>query len=146
MGNPIANIIQGAIEGLTAPITNTIQKGIDKKMQAQEIAGEVQQQILGLKEKFIDSVNDMNAGQVEINKVEAQSQSLFKSGWRPWAGWGFGTLFMLMIITQLLHSYFPGQIREVPVSIFGIVAGVWSSLAGIRQVDKWIFKGKGIGK
>lgn len=27
------------------------------------------------------------AGQVEINKIEAASQSLLKSGWRPAAGW-----------------------------------------------------------
>jgi holin (3TMs family) len=26
-------------------------------------------------------------GQIEVNKIEAQSEQLFKSGWRPAAGW-----------------------------------------------------------
>ena len=29
-------------------------------------------------------------GQVDIDKIEAQSESLFKSGWRPYIGWTCG--------------------------------------------------------
>lgn len=32
-------------------------------------------------------------GQLEINKVEAASSSLFKSGWRPYIGWTCGAAF-----------------------------------------------------
>lgn len=31
--------------------------------------------------------------QIDVNKVEAQSESLFKSGWRPFIGWVCGSSF-----------------------------------------------------
>ena len=33
--------------------------------------------------------------QIEVNKIEAQSDSLFKSGWRPFVGWTCATSFAL---------------------------------------------------
>lgn len=142
MGNPIADAIEGFFKGVSSPVAETIQKGMDQKMQAQQIAGDIEKQLGDLKSKLIDFVDKTNQGQVEINKIEAQSTSLFKSGWRPFAGWGFGFLSMAMIVTAMLHVYFPEKILELPMSIFAIVFGTWSSLAGIRQVDKWILNGK----
>lgn len=40
--------------------------------------------------------------QVEINKLEAQSTSLFKGGWRPYIGWICGTCIALYYIPQFL--------------------------------------------
>jgi hypothetical protein len=40
---------------------------------------------LNLEEKKIDQATDL--AQVEINKIEAGSSSLFVSGWRPAVGW-----------------------------------------------------------
>lgn len=37
--------------------------------------------------KELEAGLQLAAGQVEINKIEAASQSLLKSGWRPAAGW-----------------------------------------------------------
>lgn len=37
--------------------------------------------------KELDASLQMALGQLEINKVEAGSDSLFKSGWRPATGW-----------------------------------------------------------
>lgn len=31
--------------------------------------------------------HDVVMGQIEVNKIEAASESLFKSGWRPGVGW-----------------------------------------------------------
>lgn len=33
---------------------------------------------------------DLLKGQIETNKIEAGSESLFKSGWRPYIGWTCG--------------------------------------------------------
>lgn len=42
-------------------------------------------------------------GQVEVNKVEAGSGSLFVAGWRPWLGWTCGTgLFYQFVLYPLL--------------------------------------------
>lgn len=35
----------------------------------------------------LKSDTQLALGQIEVNKVEAASESLFKSGWRPAAGW-----------------------------------------------------------
>lgn len=40
--------------------------------------------------------------QVEINKLEAQSTSLFKGGWRPFLGWIGGVCIALYYIPQFL--------------------------------------------
>ncbi len=42
-------------------------------------------------------------GQIEINKIEAQSKSLFKGGWRPYIGWICGTA---LLYNTILHPIF----------------------------------------
>ena len=39
-------------------------------------------------------------GQVEINKIEAASTNLFKSGWRPFIGWVCGSIFAYTYLVQ----------------------------------------------
>ena len=39
-------------------------------------------------------------GQIEVNKVEAASTNLFKSGWRPFVGWVCGSAFAYKFILQ----------------------------------------------
>lgn len=49
--------------------------------------------------KALDADLQMALGQIEVNKAEAQSASLFVSGWRPAVGWvcvaGLGWTFLL---------------------------------------------------
>lgn len=54
--------------------------------------------------------------QIKVNAIEAQSESLFKSGWRPFIGWTCGIAFAYQFLLQpFLFSLF---------SLFGIVLGV----------------------
>jgi copper chaperone CopZ len=46
---------------------------------------EVEQRKLDLEEKRIDQATDL--AQIEVNKIEAASSSVFVSGWRPAIGW-----------------------------------------------------------
>jgi len=39
-------------------------------------------------------------GQVEINKIEAASNNIFKSGWRPFIGWTCGSIFAYNYLLQ----------------------------------------------
>lgn len=41
-------------------------------------------------------------GQLEINKIEASSASLFVSGWRPYVGWVAGTALAMAYIPKAL--------------------------------------------
>jgi hypothetical protein len=47
--------------------------------------------------------------QIEVNKAEAASTSLFKGGWRPFIGWTCGTAFAYHFVLQ-------------PVLVFALVA------------------------
>ena len=46
---------------------------------------EIEQRKLDLEEKRIDQATDL--AQIEVNKIEAASSSVFVSGWRPAIGW-----------------------------------------------------------
>ena len=39
-------------------------------------------------------------GQIELNKAEAQSQSLFVAGWRPFIGWTCGAAYAYTFVIQ----------------------------------------------
>jgi hypothetical protein len=56
--------------------------------------------------------NSIALAQIEVNKMEAASGSIFKGGWRPFIGWVCGIAFAYHFILQ-------------PLIIFGVsVAGI----------------------
>ena len=65
---------------LVGPITDLIGKFVTDKDEAAKLAYE----IATLAEK---QAHDINLAQIEVNKEEAKSPSLFASGWRPSAGY-----------------------------------------------------------
>ena len=69
-------------------------------------------------------------GQVEINKIEAASSNLFKSGWRPFIGWVCGSAFAYKFIVQpfLLFLAALGQIN-IDISILPVLE--WQELSAV---------------
>ena len=69
-------------------------------------------------------------GQVEINKIEAASSNLFKSGWRPFIGWVCGSAFAYKFIVQpfLLFLVALGQIN-IDISILPVLE--WQELSAV---------------
>ncbi len=56
---------------------------------------------------FFKQAHEINLGQIEINKLEAQSDSLFKSGWRPFVGWACaGSLSYSVVVRDILNWAF----------------------------------------
>ena len=56
--------------------------------------------------------NSIALAQIEVNKMEAASGSIFKGGWRPFIGWVCGIAFAYHFVLQ-------------PLIIFGVsVAGI----------------------
>ena len=56
---------------------------------------------------FFKQAHEINLGQIEINKLEAQSDSLFKSGWRPFVGWSCaGSLAYSVVVRDILNWAF----------------------------------------
>ena len=80
------------LQALIGPVTGLLDKFIEDKDQKAKLAHE----IATMSEKH---AQEALLGQLEINKAEAQSGSLFKGGWRPAVGWicaiAFGYHFIL---------------------------------------------------
>ena len=79
------------------------------------------------------------AGQVEINKIEASSDSLFKSGWRPFIGWvcGVGLAYQFLVY-PILISYLPKIVQLDMGTLITLLAGMLG-LGTLRTAEK--FKG-----
>ncbi len=68
------------IESLIGPVAALLDKFIEDKDQKNALA----QQLATMSERH---AQELAKGQIEVNKVEASSSSLFVSGWRPAVGW-----------------------------------------------------------
>ncbi|MFH1860611.1 MAG: 3TM-type holin [bacterium] len=72
----LAKDVRTAVTG-TAPLTEEMRiKLIEQVTQLETMANQMDREIL--------------QGQVELNKLEEQSGSFFRSGWRPFVGWVCG--------------------------------------------------------
>lgn len=82
------------------------------------------------------------AGQLEINKLEAQSPSLFVSGWRPAVGWicaaGLGYQFLLRPLLTGVSALFgwPTGYPELDMGTLLTLLGGMLGLSVGRTVEK----------
>ena len=116
---------------------------------SKEKAEEVKTKILAMGHDEImarlDNETKVLLGQLDINKVEAGSESLFIAGWRPLVGWicaiAFGFSYLLLPLIQVvLHLFGHGA---MPVLDTGDLMGVLGGMLGmgaIRSYDKGIKK------
>lgn len=92
--------------------------------------------------KQLDVVQSSDSGQVEINKIEASSESFFKSGWRPAVGWicvsglSYQLLFrpiMTWVGTNVVHWSPPPPLETdtLMTLLFGLLG-----LGAYRTVEK----------
>ena len=68
------------IESLIGPVAGLLDKFIEDKDQKNALA----HQIATMSERH---AQELAKGQLEVNKAEAASNSLFVAGWRPAVGW-----------------------------------------------------------
>lgn len=95
--NPVFSFITNLIGGENGPLTKLI--GLIPDVNAREKArAEFEQQLLAA------TVN-ANMGQIEINKIEAGSSSIFVAGWRPAVGWVCGFALAYQFVLQPLIGY-----------------------------------------
>ena len=93
------------LQALIGPVTGLLDKFVEDKDQKNALAHE----IATMSERH---AQQLAMAQIEVNKAEASSGSVFKGGWRPFIGWVCGLAFAYHFILQ-------------PILLFGIaVAGV----------------------
>jgi hypothetical protein len=82
------------------------------------------------------------SGQMEINKVEAASTSIFVSGWRPFCGWicGFGLGYVAIIepIARLVATLvgYSGSFPQIDTTLTMQVLLGMLGMGGLRSLDK----------
>jgi hypothetical protein len=126
----------GLLDTLIGPVTSIIDKIVPDKSQAAKLAHE----IATMSEKM---ANEQMLAQLEVNKAEAASGSLFKGGWRPAIGWICGlALFWSFILQPFLVFFllvFGVDLPPLPeigtADLMPILLGMLG-LGGLRSYEK----------
>ena len=121
---------------LIAPATQLLDKFIEDKDQKNALAHE----LATMADKM---ANEQVLAQLEINKAEASSGSLFKGGWRPAVGWisaiAFAYHFVLQPITIFVLTVVGVDIPTLPefeMSTLLTVLGGLLGIGGLRSYEK----------
>jgi hypothetical protein len=124
------------LNSLIGPVTGILDKVIEDKDQKAKLAHE------------IATMSDTHAqqallAQLEINKAEAASGSLFKGGWRPAVGWicaiAFGYHFVLQPLIIFVVTIIGIDIPELPefdMSTLLTTLGGLLGIGGLRTYEK----------
>jgi len=117
------------------PRLDVVGKIIDK------VAGHVDKFTLDKEEKA-QLIQEINKAQIEVNKIESGSSSLFKSGWRPFVGWTCGVALCYHFVLQpfLMFVFLSiGKPMELPVfdmsTLTTVLLGMLG-LGGMRSFEK----------
>tara|TARA_B100001057_G_scaffold265043_1_gene265272 strand:- start:1405 stop:1803 length:399 start_codon:yes stop_codon:yes gene_type:complete len=124
------------IQSLIAPVTGLLDKFIEDKDQKAALAHE----IATMSQKH---AQELSLAQIEVNKAEAQSGSLFKGGWRPAVGWvcaiAFLYHFLLKDIIMFVCAFAGVDVPELPdfdMSTLLTVLGGMLGIGGLRTYEK----------
>ena len=121
---------------LIGPATQLLDKFVEDKDQKAKLAHE----LATMADKM---ANEQVMAQLEINKPEAASGSLFKGGWRPAVGWICAIAFAYHFIVKDLiifgASFAGADLPELPEFEMGTlltVLGGMLGIGGLRSYEK----------
>ena len=130
------------IQALIGPATKLLGKFIEDKETKNKIAFELST----MAEKH---AQQLALAQIELNKAEAQSGSLFKGGWRPAVGWTCAIAFLYHFILKDLIIFGCAMagvtIPELPSFDMGTLLTVLGGMLGIGSLRTYE-KQKGLTK
>ena len=75
-------------------------------------------------------------GQIEVNKVEAASSSVFVAGWRPFVGWVGGVGLAMQSIVLPLAAQFTGRMYNMDTELLVLTLGSMLGIGGMRTYEK----------
>lgn len=130
------------IQALIGPVTGLLDKFIEDKDEKAKLAHEIA--TMGAKH-----AQEQVMAQLEINKAEAASGSIFKGGWRPAVGWvcaiAFAYHFVLKDLIVFCTSLAGAEIPELPEFDMSTLLTVLGGMLGIGSLRTYE-KQKGITK
>ena len=96
---------------------------------------------LEIENRKLDQAMDM--AQVDVNKIEAASSSLFTSGWRPFIGWGCGAAFLYSALVEPIARFvsqvafhYTGPFPSIDSNLTMQVMFGMLGMAGMRAFEK----------
>jgi hypothetical protein len=129
------------IESLIGPVAGLLDKFIEDKDQKHILA----HQIATMSERH---AQELAKGQLEVNKAEAASASLFVAGWRPAVGWvcvlGMASNFVLIPMVNFILALAESSITVplidtstmMPVLLGMLGLGAMRSAEKIKKVSR----------
>lgn len=118
----------------------------DRIFPDQKVAGEAKLEVMRMAQAGelaqLDAELKLATGQIEVNKVEASSESLFVSGWRPAVGWTCGAALAfkfiggpsaVVVMAMLGH---PITLPEFDFSEMSTILIGMLGLGGLRTIEK----------
>lgn len=130
------------IQMLIGPILGLLDKVVPDASERAKLAHE----IATMAER---QAHEIALQQIEVNKIEAASSSLFKSGWRPALGWVCGVAFAYHFVGQpvilfllALYGYTVPDLPEFDMTSLLTVLGGLLGLGTLRTFEKY----KGVSK
>ena len=130
------------IQALIGPVTGLIDKFREEKDQKAQLVHEIA--TMGAKH-----AQEQVLAQLEINKAEAASGSLFKGGWRPAVGWvcaiAFAYHFILKDLIVFGVSFAGMDMPDLPEFDMGTLLTVLGGMLGIGSLRTYE-KQKGLTK
>jgi|TARA_B110000914_G_C15205264_1_gene328069 hypothetical protein len=129
------------IESLIGPVAGLLDKFIEDKDQKNALA----HQIATMSERH---AQELAKGQLEVNKAEAASNSLFVAGWRPAVGWvcvlGMASNFVLIPMVNFILALAESSITVplidtstmMPVLLGMLGLGAMRSAEKIKKVSR----------
>jgi len=126
-----------ALPALLGPALSLLEKVIPDKKQREKLAHE----LATMAERH---AHETALAQIEVNRTEAASSSIFKGGWRPFLGWvcggAFAYHFVLQPVIVFLIVAFGGDLPELPrfemEALMTVLFGMLG-LGGLRTFEKY---------
>ena len=125
------------IDLLVTSVSNILSKFIPDATERQKLAHE----IATMAQK---NAHEIAMAQIEVNKEEAASDSIFKGGWRPFIGWICGAAFAYHFVLQpvmiFVMTYIGFAVPDLPefdmASLMTVLMGMLG-LGGLRTFEKY---------
>ena len=124
------------VYSLIGPVTGNLDKVIEDKDQKAKLAHE----LATMADKLS---HEQQLAQIEVNKAEAASGSLFKGGWRPFIGWVCGIAFCYHFVVQPIIIFVVAlvgvNIPDLPnfnMNTLLTVLGGMLGIGGLRTYEK----------
>lgn len=121
--------------GLLSPLLGKVLDKIPDAGKKAEIQLELEKLIMENEAKIMANLVQSDTNQAEINKIEASSESKFKSMWRPALAWvgvfAIAWAGLLAPVTVFFIEIFTGKLVELPKIDTGLFMTIMTGLLGL---------------